>query len=1105
MLGASLDNGQVTDYYDGLLDEWGIYSRALTEGEIERLMGGGLVRGLGQLDGYITATTDGSPINAATIVARGGDGWNRFSTTDAAGYYNRTLLAASYTVTASAYGYLPSTVTDLEILTNTVTTQDFALASAPTRVVSGKISSADQGWSLKAHIEIHGDPVDPASPINDAWTDPVTGEYSITLAEGVKYTFHVEAQDHIAQDIVIGPLTSNETLDLALLLDFPRGCPPGYTTMAIFADGFESGALGPSWRVYTTTQGRVRIDSAYAYAGSYSVLLDASLHNNAGAYSFAATILEQDLAGLDQVVLDFAWESFSDESHPGDGVFISDDLGATWFPVFSFNMGPASFQDQGIDVSAAAAANGLTLNDHFWIKFQYYDDYPIAADGYAIDEVMVRGCMSFAAGRVAGYAYDDNTGLPLWGAVVQADGGQSIITGADGFYETVEATGSRVFTATYTSGYVPDVHLRTVAAGDTIRQDFRLAAGLPNVHPGSMAVTLMKGLSATLPLTVSNLGGAELGFSVQDGPGDPDWLAADPGSGAVAPLDSQRVDVTFDTRAQEITRLGDFYALLNLSNDSPYGSTQVPVTMTVIAPDLTISKSGPASTLAGDTIFYTISYRNNGNADAFDVRIDDKLPSGVTASGATTWELGDIPAGNSGTIEFLATVDSGLAGGTTLLNKVSITSSNLDINTSNNHDSITTVVVVPLQAGFTSTTPDFLGQDTHFTNDTIGYPVPTYAWDFGDGGTSTTVDPTHVYQAVGTYTVTLVATNSAGSDAFVDPVRIVDVPPSASFFFDTHVEVGETSQFHNTSTGTNLDFVWDFGDGNTGMEKDPAHAYQTEGVYTVNLTATNSSGADRVSHPITVTLLLPKPVWVTDVSVNGTPAGPLPLTVVASDTIQLVDQVWITFTHNVTFTLMETWTTSLQLVDWGSDSGDSTSSGGMLTWDATNTTANTWHTITRTFRVLSGTWENHSITANLWVEQTDTHLPERIVSLDHLYYGAMLVPSSAARAGGPGTTVVYDLHLSNSGNITDSYALEVTGQSWATAAPPIVGPLAADAGVTVRVEVDIPAGAEGQDVATITAFSQTDPHDRPARVTCTVSTTVTDTFRVFLPTITKNH
>jgi hypothetical protein len=70
-------------------------------------------------------------------------------------------------------------------------------------------------------------------------------------------------------------------------------------------------------------------------------------------------------------------------------VFISDDNGANWYQGLSFNNGPSSYRNDVIDIDAAAAANGLTLNDHFQIKFQFYDNYPITSDGYAIDEVQL--------------------------------------------------------------------------------------------------------------------------------------------------------------------------------------------------------------------------------------------------------------------------------------------------------------------------------------------------------------------------------------------------------------------------------------------------------------------------------------------------------------------------------------------------------------------------------------------------------------------------------------------------------------------------------------------------------------------------------------------
>jgi PKD repeat protein len=52
-----------------------------------------------------------------------------------------------------------------------------------------------------------------------------------------------------------------------------------------------------------------------------------------------------------------------------------------------------------------------------------------------------------------------------------------------------------------------------------------------------------------------------------------------------------------------------------------------------------------------------------------------------------------------------------------------------------------------------------------FTDQSLG--ATSWAWDFGDGGSSSLRDPEHVYASPGTYTVTLTATNAVGSDTRV--------------------------------------------------------------------------------------------------------------------------------------------------------------------------------------------------------------------------------------------------------------------------------------------------------------------------------------------------
>ncbi|HSJ58040.1 MAG TPA: carboxypeptidase regulatory-like domain-containing protein [Anaerolineae bacterium] len=202
------------------------------------------------------------------------------------------------------------------------------------------------------------------------------GTYTVTLSRA-GYTFSPVKHEVVVSD-------ANALHDATGYPLLPVALP--------FADGFESGDLGSGWAIETDYAGRVRVGTAYPHTGSYSLLLDDS--SDPLFFSHAAAVLTLDLSAYKEVELSFWWREFNDENHVDDGVFISDDDGATWVRVVSFNNGPFSFTQSIVDLDAAAAAAGMTLNDHFLVKFQYFDDDPIPSDGYAIDDVLVTGILA---------------------------------------------------------------------------------------------------------------------------------------------------------------------------------------------------------------------------------------------------------------------------------------------------------------------------------------------------------------------------------------------------------------------------------------------------------------------------------------------------------------------------------------------------------------------------------------------------------------------------------------------------------------------------------------------------------------------------------------
>ncbi len=164
--------------------------------------------------------------------------------------------------------------------------------------------------------------------------------------------------------------------------------------------------------------------------------------------------------------------------------------------------------------------------------------------------------------------------------------------------------------------------------------------------------------------------------------------------------------------------------------------------------------------------------------------------------------------------------------------------------------------------------PDFkyvkgcLGTPVVFTDlstFTVGNNITSWAWNFGDAGTSTSQNPTHIYSSAGTYVVTLTVGNGTCTSTITDTL-IIPPLPVAAFSSPASACVNSSVSFTDLSTpaGALNGWSWAFGDAGTSLNQNPTHAYNATAVYGILLTVTDTLGCtDTASASINIINPLP--------------------------------------------------------------------------------------------------------------------------------------------------------------------------------------------------------------------------------------------------------
>lgn len=156
----------------------------------------------------------------------------------------------------------------------------------------------------------------------------------------------------------------------------------------------------------------------------------------------------------------------------------------------------------------------------------------------------------------------------------------------------------------------------------------------------------------------------------------------------------------------------------------------------------------------------------------------------------------------------------------------------------------------------------------------------SYHWNFGDGNTSSMVNPTHRYEEGGEYMVQLIALREGICSATYEEKIVIEETPDANFeILDSTNCIPQEITFSAQSTDPELEHTWSTGDDKFYYDPVFTHLYTAAGTFPISLIVTNpqSGCSDTLRKELT---LYPPPILTYTVEHNscfGQSAGAIDL------------------------------------------------------------------------------------------------------------------------------------------------------------------------------------------------------------------------------------
>ncbi len=168
-------------------------------------------------------------------------------------------------------------------------------------------------------------------------------------------------------------------------------------------------------------------------------------------------------------------------------------------------------------------------------------------------------------------------------------------------------------------------------------------------------------------------------------------------------------------------------------------------------------------------------------------------------------------------------------------------------------DTATKTIIIqqsPTTGGFTAQPQGSCGAPVTVNFTDTSKNAIGWQWNFGDG-TASGQTASHLYNANGTYNVTLTATSANGCTAqTTQPVTVQKATVSISSSAGSLGCQTKTTSFFAVTNDTIVSYNWNFGDGSSSSQASPKHTFTAPGTYDVVLSYTTKGGCSDTTNYI---------------------------------------------------------------------------------------------------------------------------------------------------------------------------------------------------------------------------------------------------------------